>query len=77
MSRKVQRRDHVSISPEENFLPVFQRYDVFFYNEIRNRGWNYLMHELTEESYCEFLVRKFYDGFTVRNIDHANGRIII
>jgi hypothetical protein len=75
MSKRVQRRDHISISPEENFLPVFNQFNVFFYNEIRNRGWGYLIHELPEESHIDFLVRQFYDG--IKNIDFLNGRILI
>ena len=58
-------------------MPIFQRFDVYFYGEIRNRGWNYLLHELEEEYYIEFLVRKFFDGFTARDIDVRNGRIYV
>jgi hypothetical protein len=36
-----------------------------------------LLHELPEEAYSEFLVRKFYDGFGKRDIDHHNGRITV
>jgi len=65
------------ICPEENFVPIFQKFEVFFYNQIRTRGWQYLLHELPEEAYNEFLVRKFYDGFGKRDIYHHNGRITV
>jgi hypothetical protein len=58
-------------------MPIFQRFDVYFYGEIRSRGWNYLLHELEEEYYIEFLVRKFFDGFTAHDIDVRNGRIYV
>lgn len=51
---------------EKNFLPIFQVDGHHFFDEINNRGWNYLIHD-GNDFYIPHIVAEFYNG--IQNIN--------
>jgi hypothetical protein len=50
------------IQPETNFSRVFERFPVYFYGQIIERGWRSLVYEQGDNFYIEWMVRSFYES---------------
>jgi len=58
------------IFAEHNFFLIFEAIGMYFVDHIRARNGDYLLYSNSYEFYFTTLVKEFYDGFSVDNIDH-------
>jgi hypothetical protein len=61
---------------EQDFQPIFDEFRVYFRDEIRNRGWRYLIYGGGGHYYLEDVVKSFYENILDFSLEEGRLRVM-